>query len=221
MQEGQTKDAETGELSTEKSQLGYTGGECLLAVNEMLGLEVSDYSPHIIIFCERSLKILLKQIFQRHKTKFEVILTDQTGEDNNISRKIEIWDVVQKADKSNILGYKIYGITDKFKSQNQEQNWKEILGEKLIVSNAEELELLYPVNLVNEFLRLKDLPIWNPVIQPSFCQDYKAYLISQEQGITKENFGRVIKNGLAEFVGQRVDKNFVKTISSELFDILF
>ena len=221
LEKGQTKDAESGELNTEKSQLGYTGGECLLAVNEMLGLEVSDYSPHIIIFCERSLKILLKQIFQNHKTKFEVILTDQTGEDNNISRKVEIWDIVQKADKSNILGYKIYGITDKFKSQNQEQNWKKILGDKLIVSNAEELELLYPVNLVNDFLRLKNLPAWEPATQLSFCQDYKNYLIKQNVGITKDNFGRVIKNGLAEFIGGRVDKNFVKTISSDLFDILF
>ena len=148
-------------------------------------------------------------------------MTDQTGEDNNISRKVEIWDIVQKADKSNILGYKIYGITDKFKSQNQEQNWKRILGDKLIVSNAEELELLYPVNLVNDFLRLKNLPAWEPATQLSFCQDYKNYLIKQNVGITKDNFGRVIKNGLAEFIGGRVDKNFVKTISSDLFDILF
>jgi AAA ATPase domain len=157
IEKGQTKDAKTGELNTERSKSGYSGGECLFAVNEMLGSDINDIVPHTIFFCERSLKILLEKIFEKtdSKPKIPLIFTDIAGDDERIKNNSNVWkniyDSIQKADKvKNILNYNIYGIIDQCQKAD---GWKKSLGEKLIIINDIELENLYKKDLVNQFLK--------------------------------------------------------------------
>ncbi len=214
IEKGQTKDAKTGELNTERSKSGYSGGECLFAVNEMLGSDINDIVPHTIFFCERSLKILLEKIFEKtdSKPKIPLIFTDIAGDDERIKNNSNVWkniyDSIQKADKvKNILNYNIYGIIDQCQKAD---GWKKSLGEKLIIINDIELENLYKKDLVNQFL--KDTKI---------CQtewkggDFSKFI--KENNLNKGE----IKNRLAEFIGSQLNKEFVKEISQELHDCIF
>jgi predicted ATPase len=206
IEDGQTVDLE-GNLG--KGQEGYSGGECLLAVNRMLGSNINDVAPHVIIFCERTLKSLI----ENYKPNPSIILTDKSGgSDDRIKVMTEIFDSVRLSDKVNFLNYNIFGVIDQC---GKETNWKKQLKEKLIVIDSDELEQLYDLDLVNKFLTLKDLPEWDKSTCPKFSENYCKIneILIDDKGS--------LKNHLAIYIGQNTDKEFLKIVSQELHDLIF
>jgi len=226
---GQTKDAETEELNTENSKKGYSGGECLFAVNEMLGSQVSSIAS-TIIFCEKSLSELLNTIKSGCPFKSSIIFTPQSGGGDDT-----ILNSLKNAHKFNYNNLKIFGIVDNensIKEKIEKINEKQVdykkpeeqinslvnekkAASKIIIINSRELEKLYPPELVNEFLTSKGIAQkWEG--GGSFVQFLKKQLGDDY----KKQKGK-IKNELAEFVGQKVDKEFIKEISEELYNLLY
>jgi AAA15 family ATPase/GTPase len=205
IEDGQTVDID-GYKNNLQSQLGYDGGDCLLAVNKMLGSDIQDIAPHVIIFCEKTLKILLEQ----YKSSKPLILTEKAGgQDDRIKAMTEIFDSIRKSDSVNLLNYNIYGVID---ICGKEAEWKIQLKDKLIVLNDDELEKLYAIDLVNSFLSFKGLPEWDKVSEPNFAKEY-CKKISYDKGD--------LKCEMAEYIGQNTTKEFVKLISIELYNLIF
>jgi predicted ATP-dependent endonuclease of OLD family len=206
LEDGQTRDLE-GNLG--QGQEVYSGGECILAVNQMLGSSIQDVAPHVIIFCERT----LKKLIESYKPNPTIILTDKAGgSDDRINVMTDIFDSVRLSDKVNFLNYNIFGVIDQC---GKESNWKKQLGEKLIVLNSDELEQLYDIDLINKFLLFKNLPEWNKSIDPKFAENYcknnQALIVNKGD----------LKNELATFIGQNTNKEFIKTISQGLYNLIF
>ncbi len=197
-----------------QGQDGYSGGECLLAVNKMLGSDLNDIAPHSIIFCERTLKLFLESLFEFNKPLRPIILTDKAGgSDEHIKIMTEIFDSVRKADKVNLLDYKIYGVIDKC---GKEEPWKKQLGDKLMVLNEAELERLYDIQIVNSFLKSKGLPFWDKLVNKEFAKDY-CKITKVSNTIEKSN----LKVELAIYMGTKTSKEQFKIFCPELHDLIF
>ena len=221
IEKGQTVDLER--KNTQRSSLGYSGGEAIIASNQILGAGLEDIFGKNLIFCEKSFSEFLNSFVKTHNLKTNLTFITAGG-DNAILDQADIMGQILKnftlySESKIKFGMQTWAIFDTNSQLSSQQNQKKIQkikdsGCKIIPLKKEELELFYPIEPVNEFLTSKTLPNWD---KNEFLT-FQKYL-KQNQTI-KTNFPN-IKNNLAEFIGSKVDKNFVKTISNELYNILF
>ena len=226
IQDGQTVDLE-GNLG--KGSEGYSGGECILTANEMLGSDVNSLSS-AVVFCEKTLCIILEDVVKRAGSKRNFTFSSMGGGGDN-----SIYVNLVKAYRYNINNLSIYAIIDKDENANKiiekdkccvinnttpiEQRKdciaRSMASKSIFVSEFGELEDFYDIEKVNEFLISKNYPEWNKTTQEFFAKGY-----------CKTNFDKDFKSGelkleLAEYMKQFIDKKDIKILCLELHDLIF
>lgn len=215
--------------NSEEGKNGYSGGECLLAVNKMLDSE-PDTLFSVIVFCEKSLGILLNKMFekQENKPKRHFSFTTSGGGDD-----FKIYLSLKQAYKYNLNNLSIYAVVDKdkrtiteikkdwdtkldsTKSEDEQKNCinAQLASSRVFVSRFTELELGYNLEQVNEFLTSKNLPVWNRQTHPEFTKNYCK--------INNISLKGDLKNELAEYMGSKFTKGDLKKLSEQLQDLIF
>ncbi len=139
-----------------EGQKGFSGGEVLNVVNDMLGANLSDYFGDLCFLAENSVcRFLqgLKDNVNLNLRQFSYILGN--GEDEKRSKQDE--ELRNKA-------YIYSGTTDNLRviidgeKRDVFKTYKESYGKRLICLNKDEIETIYPINLVNQFLEKRTYP---------------------------------------------------------------
>lgn len=226
IKDGQTVDLE-GNLG--KGSDGYSGGECILTANEMLGADVDSLSS-AVVFCEKTLSIILDDVVKRNKSKRNFTFSSMGGGGDS-----SIYNSLVKAYRFNINNLSIYAIIDKDENtikqiekdrscvikntlpveQKKDCNAKSMASTSIFVSEYYELEDFFDIDKVNEFLVSKNYPIWNKANEKYFAKEY-----------CKNNFPKDFESGelkleLAEYMKQFINKNDIKIFCSELYELVF
>jgi hypothetical protein len=187
--------------------------------NNSLNLrQILSETNSIPVICERTLKLVLENIIQNYPTKNNVIFTDRSGgSDDRIANVTDIINQTQNAKAFLKVqeDREIVGIIDDCESAKK---WQEKLKSSLFVLNSTELELLYPHYLVATFLKQNNLPSWQLSTQPSFS---KNYLKTKINNLTLKQLYPDLKVNLAKFVGQNVDKDFIKKLAFGLYKFIY
>ena len=154
----QTKDI-LWAFNTEESKNWYSWWAALMTANIMLWSWLSDFIPSKIIFCENSLMVLLKG----HCQKFSLAMPCffYTNWDSVTISKVDIFNkICLLLSKPNdiIFGKNVIWVVDKLSDSDKSGNYNEIKNIIIIIkdkdgNDTEELEQLYPKELVNNFIK--------------------------------------------------------------------
>ncbi len=202
IEKGQTVDLE-GNLG--QGQDGYSGGECLIASNKMLGAGFSDFVPNAVIFCEGSMAKLINSFISKNKTHKSVLCITSQGDANNLQKNLifqKIKTNFNTYQKSNIFNSQLKVVIDD--NPQIKSLLTEIDPSDLIILKQEEQEKLYPKRLITE-----KYPDWNLEIAK-----FKDYL--KEKKLTNNE-----KNIFAKHIGDNITKEEFETFCPELHDLIF
>jgi predicted ATPase len=216
-------------LNSEESMNGYEGANGILAMGELIGVNPSDLTADIV-FCEKTLSIILTSITERFPPNKKIIFTPAMGGGDS-----SIINSLAQILKFNINNLNYIGIVDncaytiKSKKENVLENLDESQNlekqfafkklveatKKIIILNYDELEKSYKLELVNEYL--KNLKINNWDGKKDFSADFLKSELSLKSNLKKGE----IKENLAEYIKDYLDTDFVKLISMELYNYIY
>ncbi len=228
IEDGQTVDLE-GNLG--QGQNGYSGGECLLAVNKMLGANFQDLGmpTNYILVEESSKKTFLDTLFKKPEfnLNIEVICSNPNGDAGLIgfTENLKPLLSINQLFLGNIAfrdRYVVFTDYDKEyydsminldkrnknngnNDHNKAFNLKKGLGDRFI-AKKEELEQMYPKKLLPE------------KYQNWTGGSFKGYL--KVNPLDEKNYGK-IKSDLAVAVAEQMTKDQFKTFCPELYNLLF
>jgi predicted ATPase len=228
IEDGQTID-KNNNLSSDESMFGYEGAYGILAMGKLIGVNPSDLTADIV-FCEKTLSIILNSITDRFPPNKKIIFTPAMGGGDN-----KIIHSLAQILKFNFNNLNYYGIVDNCKStiksksdnvtekldtsQNLEKqfSFKKLIEatNKIMILNYDELEKAYDLNLVNEFLKNIELNSWDG--KKNFSADFLKSELKFKSNFKKGE----IKECLAEFIKGKLDKKFIERLSLELYNYIY
>lgn len=198
IENGETIDVLWNKSSKEANDW-YLWWAALLSTHYMLWSQLSDFYPEKIIFCENSLMVLLKKYCQ----KFSLAMPQffYTRWDNDTISKTDLFLHMKSALEwpNGLLFWKsIIWVIDKLNESEQKNKTYPLLKDKIVIlknitwEEAEELEQLYPKELVNNF------------IKENF-ENYK-YLLVNDQVLTSDRVDWKFKDHFLGILKNKVEK---------------
>ena len=223
IENGQTRGLQENSLG--QGQDGFVGGECLLAVNQMLGVSMSDFVPTHLYLCERSLSIFIKSFCVAQKTKIQPVFLCEKG-DSAVLTKGQIWKQLltfyNQANKDGAFKVNLKIIIDvNSEIKQQVQGFK--FPEDLIQLQTTEQELLYQESIYkNSQIIEKD---WDRVVHPGIVEFYETkidqdLLAKGKEKEKKQTVGK-LKCEFAKYVGEHITKEQFEAFCPELHNLIF
>jgi hypothetical protein len=209
LKEGKTIEPRGRGVNTEKSNSGYSSEEVLVAVNEMLGIELNDLTPEMFILAEESIHVLLKSFAQKINEECKYFEYTTKGDSDTIKKGLSL---LEQRKAIPFLNSRIYVIFDGKSDVNQKE--KRQLEDGLIDDfmyvkddSVKDLESCYPENIVKDFTESENWGTWNK----SDHETFKKFLNSKK--ITDHSEQGEIKSKLAKYIVTQSDE---KTLRSHL-----
>lgn len=195
------------------SSSGFLPSECKSLVHHILGSNLGDFLPKIV-FCESSLEELVKS-FCENKNKTHSFSFMGVGGDSQIlnftKKENKILSTISEFNEHKQI-MKCYGIID-FISPSQIGEVKQLneIEDKnpdtIFQLKEDELEKLYPENLVNNFFKCRNYDFeWK-----NDGKKFKDFINHNIEFKDNDNLGK-FKSELAQFIGNEIPEEDFKNI---------
>lgn len=215
IEDGQTRDL-FGKVG--KGTDGYSGGDCVNVVNEMLGSHLNDYFGGLCFLAEKSVCAFLaglkENLYFKKKLKPFTFILSNNGEDKQ--RSVEAKELRRQA-------YSYNGLTENLKlivdNEPQHTNifkqYADDYPKSLILLSRDEIETLYGENLINMFLRTtaeyEGLNFKDNINKQHCFKDFCKV----------SNIQKNIKVDLGKFAGKNIDEETFKLNFPDLHSCIF
>jgi hypothetical protein len=206
LDQGQTIEPR-GRINTPESWSGYSSERVLLAVNNMLGVNLADLSPDVFILAEESIHVLLDAFAKKIGVECRYFRYVTHGDADTIKRGLSL---LEQRVAISFFNSKIYVIFDgKLSSVNQDHKIRlenELKNGFLYVKDDRvwELESCYPEKVVDDFIVGQKWMKWDRRENNKF----KLFLLNNFGG-QSINEGE-IKSNLARYVVDNTDPDSLR-----------